>query len=311
MNRRLPNLSPDTSPLSLIELIYSTPVRDVMTRNPMTVARRVAMREAQDLMKVNGFSGLPVAEDGRLFGIVSIHDLILTMQADRMDADVGSLMTTNVVTLEEAMPLSMAISYFSKYPFGRFPVLNAQQRLSGIITVRDINVTLLNRLMLDVAKFESMLDGDIKPGLETTRVFHIRRHDFENGGKASTSIKQHLQDHGVKREIIKRVAIASYELEINLTVHSIGGTVSYRIGSDTVEILVQDRGPGIDDVDMALTEGYTTAEDWIKSLGFGAGLGLPNAKRVSDEFYIHSQVGVGTTVKAVIQLNPDKKEASL
>jgi len=301
---RLPDLSPENSPLSLVELIYSTPIREVMSSDLITVDRHATMRSVQVLMRDNGISGIPVAEHGRLFGIVSIHDLIGAMQVSRMDAAVDGLMTTNVVTLEEEMPLSMAISYFTKYSYGRFPVLNARQGLAGIITVRDINVTLINRLMQEVTRFESMMDSDITPGLEITRVFHTRRHDFEHGGRASTTIKRHLTEHHVDRRLIKKVAIASYELEMNQVVHSIGGTVSYKITTEAVEILVQDRGPGIENVENALMEGFTTADDWIKSLGFGAGLGLPNAKRVSDEFYIHSQPGVGTTVKAVIYLTP-------
>ncbi len=302
MNQRLPDLSLENSPLSLIELIYSTPVREVMTADPVTVRRDATMRMAQELMRDNSISGIPVVEDGRLFGIVSIHDLILTMQSEQLDTAVDRLMTRKVVTLEEAMPLSMAISYFSQYPFGRFPVLNASQRLTGIITVRDINVLLINRLMREVTRIESLLDTNVTPGLELTRVFQTRRHDFEQGGKASSSIKQHLTEHHVSRALIKRVAIASYELEMNQVVHSIGGTMSFKITPEAVEILAQDRGPGMADVDLALTEGYTTADDWIKSLGFGAGLGLPNARRVADAFFIHSKAGVGTTVKAVIRL---------
>lgn len=300
---RLPDLSPENSPLALVELIYATPIRDVMSKEPITVTRRDTMRTAQNLMRTNGITGLPVAENKRLFGIVSIHDLISAMQVEQMDTAVERLMSTKVITLEDEMPLSMAISYFSKYPYGRFPVLNARQELSGIITVRDINVALINRLMQDVTRFESMMEADITPGLELTRVFHTRRHDFEHGGQASTAIRKHLSEHHIDRRLIKRVAIASYELEMNQVVHSIGGTTSYKITPQRVEILVQDRGPGIEDVEKALTEGFTTANDWIKSLGFGAGLGLPNAKRVSDEFYIHSKLGVGTTVKAVIHLD--------
>jgi len=307
---RLPDLSIEKSPLALVELIYSTPIRNVMTSQLITVERTASMRTAQQFMRDNGISGIPVAEQGRLYGIVSIHDLIGAMQVEEMDTSVAKLMTTNVITLEDEMPLSMAISYFSKYSFGRFPVLNANQELAGIITVRDINITLINRLMQDVTRFESMMDADITPGIEVTRVFHTRQHDFEHGGKASTAIKKHLTEHNVERRIIKNIAIASYELEMNQVVHSIGGTISYRITTDSVEILVQDRGPGITDVNSALAEGFTTADDWIKSLGFGAGLGLPNAKRVSDEFYIHSQPGVGTTVKSVIYLTPrdDKQD---
>lgn len=305
---RLPDLSLEKSPLSLVELIYSTPIRQVMSSNPITVTRQATMHDVQKLMRDNGISGLPVAEHGRLFGIVSIHDLIAAMQIGKLDAAVEEMMTTNVVSLEAEMPLSMGISYFSKYSYGRFPVLNARQELVGIITVRDINLTLINRLMQEVTRYESMMDADITPGLAITRVFHIRRHDFENGGRASTAIKKHLTDHNVNRRLIKKVAIASYELEMNQVVHSIGGTISYKITPESVEILVQDRGPGIENVENALLEGFTTADDWIKSLGFGAGLGLPNAKRVSDEFYIHSKLGVGTTAKSVIYLTPPSAE---
>lgn len=299
---RLPDLTPENSPLSLVELIYSTRIRDVMTRELITIDRHDTMRTAQERMRDNGITGLPVVEGQRLFGIISIHDLISAMQIEQMDSSVARMMTTRVITLEAEMPLSMAISYFSKYPYGRFPVLNARQELAGIITVRDINVTLINRLLQEVSRFESLMEADVTPGLELTQVFQTRRHDFEHGGHASTTIKKHLSEHHVDRRLIKKVAIASYELEMNQVVHSTGGTISYRISPERVEILVQDRGPGIADVEAALTEGFTTADDWIKSLGFGAGLGLPNAKRVSDEFYIHSKLGVGTTVKAVIYL---------
>ncbi|MFU8780709.1 MAG: CBS domain-containing protein [Kiritimatiellia bacterium] len=307
---RLPDISPETSPLTLVELIYSTAIRDVMTPDPISVACDTSMSTVQNIMRERGISGLPVAEDGRLFGIVSIHDLIEILQQGKLETPVSACMTERVVTLEDEMPLSLAISAFSKYPFGRFPVLNAAQRLTGIITVRDINVTLVTRLMQQVSKFESMLDSEITPGIALNRVFHTRRHDFEHGGKASTTIKKHLVEHHVNRALVKRVAIASYELEMNQVVHSIGGTISYRITPEAVEILVQDRGPGIENVEQALQEGYTTADDWIKSLGFGAGLGLPNAKRVSDIFFIHSEPGVGTTVKAVIHLqeNNTKEE---
>lgn len=301
---RLPDLTPENSPLSLVELIYSTRIRDVMTRELITIDRHDTMRTAQERMRDNGITGLPVVEGKRLFGIVSIHDLISAMQIEQLDSSVARMMTTRVITLEAEMPLSMAISYFSKYPYGRFPVLNARQELAGIITVRDINVTLINRLLQEVSRFESLMETDVTPGLELTQVFQTRRHDFEHGGHASTTIKKHLSEHHVDRRLIKKVAIASYELEMNQVVHSIGGTISYRISPERVEILVQDRGPGIADVEAALTEGFTTADDWIKSLGFGAGLGLPNAKRVSDEFYIHSKLGVGTTAKAVIYLAP-------
>ena len=105
-----------------------------------------------------------------------------------------------------------------------------------------------------------------------------------------------LQKRGIDPKIIRRVAIAAYELEMNLVVHSDGGTLTFRADEGEVQLIAKDQGPGIANVDLAMQEGWTTANDWVKSLGFGAGMGLPNAKRVSDEFHIASELGKGTTV---------------
>jgi len=95
--------------------------------------------------------------------------------------------------------------------------------------------------------------------------------------------------------------VASYELELNQVIHSKGGVMILRVFNDTIEVIAQDEGPGIADVDQAMQEGYSTANEWVRSLGFGAGMGLPNVKRVSDEFSIQSELGKGTTVRAVIR----------
>ena len=131
------------------------------------------------------------------------------------------------------------------------------------------------------------------------------RYDFENAGKASTEIKKALKQRNIDRKIIRRIAVASYELEINQVVHSLGGRMTFKINPDSVMIEAADRGPGIENLEEALTEGYSTANDWIRSLGFGAGMGLPNIKRVSDEFNIESIPGKGTTVKTLIYTHPE------
>ncbi|MFP4442948.1 MAG: ATP-binding protein, partial [Spirochaetia bacterium] len=98
-----------------------------------------------------------------------------------------------------------------------------------------------------------------------------------------------------------RTSVAAYELEMNITVHSLGGTITFVVENDEISITAADRGPGIPDVELALQEGYTTANEWIRSLGFGAGMGLPNVKRVSDEFSITAGTG-GTTVISKIKI---------
>jgi anti-sigma regulatory factor (Ser/Thr protein kinase) len=136
--------------------------------------------------------------------------------------------------------------------------------------------------------------------------FATVRYDFELAGRASTEIKKALKQRNIDPKIIRRIAIASYELEINQVVHSNGGTISCSIQPDRVVIVAADTGPGIADVNLALQEGWSTANEWIRSLGFGAGMGLANTKRVSDEFQIHSELGVGTTVRSVVFLSSPK-----
>ncbi len=307
--KQIPTLDPEQSPLMVLDLIYSSSIRDVMNGEVVTASRDTSMRDIQQLMRDNGITGVPIAEAGRLFGIVSIDDIIRALDTDQIDQPASTHMSTNVVTLEAEMPLSIALSFFNKYHYGRFPVLDAKNHLCGILTTRDINLTLIESLMQEVNRLESEVVSEERPeGLELARVYHTRQHDFERGGKASTEIKQHLVAHGIQRKVIKKVAIASYELEINQVAHSLGGTMSYHVYPDRVEILAQDRGPGIPDVDQAMESGYTTASEWIKSLGFGAGLGLPNVQRVSDEFFIHSTIDIGTTVKSVVFLHPTPPE---
>jgi anti-sigma regulatory factor (Ser/Thr protein kinase) len=124
--------------------------------------------------------------------------------------------------------------------------------------------------------------------------------DFSRAGNISARFKKTLAEKGCPPAIARRVAVASYELELNQVIHSSGGIMRLRVFEDTIEILAQDEGPGIPDVDLAMREGYSTANEWVRSLGFGAGMGLPNVKRVADEFSIESSPGKGTTVRALI-----------
>jgi anti-sigma regulatory factor (Ser/Thr protein kinase) len=111
-----------------------------------------------------------------------------------------------------------------------------------------------------------------------------------------------LQEKKFATKVIRRIAVAAYELEINLCVHSDGGVLSWQVSSGRAEVIARDAGPGIEDVEWACRDGTSTANEWIRSLGFGAGMGLVNVRRVSDEFEITSKKGSGTTVKAVIYI---------
>lgn len=120
--------------------------------------------------------------------------------------------------------------------------------------------------------------------------------DFTRAGEASGSVKRTLKDLGFSPEMVRKVVIALYEAEINLVIHAGGGEIDVEISPEGVSMVLTDKGPGIPDVEMAMKEGYSTAPDNVRSLGFGAGMGLPNIKKYTDEMKIDSVVGEGTTM---------------
>ena len=127
--------------------------------------------------------------------------------------------------------------------------------------------------------------------------------DFKAAGEASSDVKNKLKGMGFPPDIVRRVAIAMYEGEINMVIHANGGEITVDITMDEIIIVLKDVGPGIKDIDKAMEAGYSTASDHIRSLGFGAGMGLPNMKKCSDEMKIDTKIGVGTTVTLVIKLH--------
>ncbi|MDZ4198774.1 MAG: CBS domain-containing protein [Kiritimatiellia bacterium] len=296
----------EQSPLVILDLLFKLKIKDVMTSRLITATRRDTLRTVQRLMKENSITGVPVAEDGRIFGIVSMDDIINALEGGYIDDPVEQRMSRKVVVLEEDMPLSFGTSYFDKYKFGRFPVLNRENRLVGILSSRDVSASLLLELFKEYRRLEQQIQTPPPADFDHIRLqFKVRRHDFENAGKVSYEIKRILTAQQVDPQIIRRAAIAGYEMEMNQIVHSTGGVMTCSIDSRKVEITARDLGPGIEDVDAALSEGFTTANDWIKSLGFGAGMGLPNIRRVANQFDIQSKLGSGTTVRATILLqNP-------
>lgn len=126
--------------------------------------------------------------------------------------------------------------------------------------------------------------------------FDVDGDDFTSAGQASVGVKKNLRQLGISPEIIRRVSIAMYEGEINMVIHAGGGTADITVSETDIEIVLKDTGPGIKNIDEAMQEGFSTAPDNIRSLGFGAGMGLPNMKRYTDYMDIKSKVGVGTTI---------------
>ena len=126
--------------------------------------------------------------------------------------------------------------------------------------------------------------------------FDVEGDDFTSAGQASVQVKKNLRQLGFDAEIIRRASIAMYEGEINMVIHAGGGTAEVSVCEDFIEIVLDDHGPGIKDIEQAMQAGYSTASDTIRSLGFGAGMGLPNMKKNSDYMDISSTIGVGTRI---------------
>lgn len=140
--------------------------------------------------------------------------------------------------------------------------------------------------MNEAVKFHFVVDGE----------------DFTSAGQASVQVKKSLRQLGILPEIIRKVSIAMYEGEINMVIHAGGGEADVLIFEDRIEIHLSDRGPGIADIDLAMQEGFSTAPDNIRTLGFGAGMGLPNMKRYTDSMQIDSALGEGTRIVMTVKL---------
>ncbi|MCI9104849.1 MAG: anti-sigma regulatory factor [Lachnospiraceae bacterium] len=132
--------------------------------------------------------------------------------------------------------------------------------------------------------------------------YDISPDDFTRAGEASSDVKGKLKQLGVSPEAIRKVAIAMYEGEINMVIHANGGEITVEITPVDIKMVLADVGPGIPDVEQAMKAGYSTAPDEVRSLGFGAGMGLPNMKKYTDDMAIETKLGVGTTITMIVKM---------
>ena len=135
-----------------------------------------------------------------------------------------------------------------------------------------------------------------------TLTYQVEGGDLTHAGEASSGVKQSLRKLGLDPAVIRRVSVCMYEGEINMVIHANGGTARVDVGLDDITITLSDVGPGIPDIEKAMQAGFTTAADSVRDLGFGAGMGLPNMKKYSDEMTVESVIGVGTTVTMVVRI---------
>jgi CBS domain-containing protein/anti-sigma regulatory factor (Ser/Thr protein kinase) len=298
------------------EIFYELRVKEVMTPNVITVTPQQSMGNLEALLRVHRISGAPVIADGTLVGIVSLQDLIKALQAGHIEQPVSAWMTRQVEVLYTHEKVISAIQKLEKTGYGRFPVVDhGTGQLVGILTQGDIIKGTLKELDIHYRRREQehspvrhFFEDVVSENTSITLHYTVKALDFGHGGQASSQFKRSLQNLGISSHVLRRAAIATYEAETNLMLHATdGGEIVANIRPDKIRIDFIDRGPGIPDVEQAMQPGFSTAPEWIREMGFGAGMGLSNIKNCADEMSLESEIGKGTHLRVLFRLDRTSK----
>jgi len=297
-----------------VDIFRDLTAADIMTRNPVTLTPDKKVARAKEMMKIKKISGIPIVDhDHILVGIISIEDIIKSLEYGRINDPLEKVMTRNVVTLSPDENLPVIVDKFSTFKLGRFPVVDKKGRLRGIIAREDILHGILekfNLIYIHDTKRNTKLDQEFSliTG-ERLRVdeaefhYNIDNSDITAAGTGAALLKQFLKKKGIDHEIARRVGIATYEAETNVVIHSCSkGDIYCFLKQDRIIVRVTDAGIGIEDLDKAMTEGFSTASDYVREFGFGAGMGIPNMNRFADKLVILSEKNGGTQVEIVFYL---------
>ncbi|HTG00671.1 MAG TPA: CBS domain-containing protein [Nitrospirota bacterium] len=287
------------------EMVYELTVGEVMSTSVFTVGPDQTMAELRLFLKSHKISGTPVVEKGKIVGMISIEDLINALNDNSTDALIRTRMTTDVDCMSVDDPLVHAISKLSR--FGRYPVLNGDGVLVGILTKGNVVEGLLKKLEIEYQRTESkttithqrpvmrrFFEDVYADEISFTFKYKVAGHTLKEAGKAASELKRALKLLGVCPPVLRRIGVATYEAEINMASYTNGGEIRATIEKWGIKVEAIDHGPGIEDVERAMQPGYSTAPDWVRELGFGAGMGLPNIKKCADEMNMQSSVPEGT-----------------
>lgn len=288
-------------------------VAQVMTSQIVTVKPTTSLLELKEIMRIRRISGVPVVNDaGTLVGIISIEDLVRAFEQGAINATVGERMSQSLITVFDTDTVYNAGQKFTQTGVGRMPVINQQGRLVGVLTKGDLTRGLLHEVEAETQDEEicryraSHIFRDVLSDATSLLLrYNVPPRDFTHGGNASSKIKRALTRLGADPQIVRRAAIASYEAEMNLIIHTDhGGVITAEVDASQLKLTVQDDGPGIADVRRALEEqGYTTTPPEIRAMGFGGGLGLKNIRKCSDQFHLESNPARGTKLEITILLH--------
>jgi CBS domain-containing protein/anti-sigma regulatory factor (Ser/Thr protein kinase) len=291
------------------QLAYELRIENAMSRDIITVGPDDVIRDVRHLLKDNRISGLPVVKDDMLVGIISIENFIKCITGGGTDIRVKDNMTSDVVSVYANEPLINGIRKLEQLGYGRFPVLEPETgNLVGILTKGDIVRCLLRKLETDYQEEEifKYKPSQVFEDLKSDRTSIVFRYEVQGGnyrgaGEQSGHLKANLVKLGIHPKITRRVAIASCEAEMNIVLFTDGGDLVANVEATEIRVNAIDQGPGIPDIERAMHPGFSTAPDWVREMGFGAGMGLPNIQECADTMSIDSKVGKGTNLEFVVE----------
>ncbi len=289
------------------EMVYEVTVGETMASKMVAVSPDQTMAEFRAILRDNHISGTPVVEDGKLVGMISIEDLINALTENAIDAPVRERMSRKLECLYSDELLVHCIAKFSRLGYRRYPVLNRNNELVGIITKGSIVEGLLNKLEHEYEQHEAVVhqiharptirqffDDASADEISVSFKYNVAGQTLKEAGKAASDLKNALKKLGVCPPLLRRIGVATYEAEINLASYTQGGEIRAQFEKWGILVEAVDNGPGIPDVERAMQPGFSTAPDWVRELGFGAGMGLVNMKKCADVMELTSTVPDGT-----------------
>jgi anti-sigma regulatory factor (Ser/Thr protein kinase)/predicted transcriptional regulator len=281
-----------------------------MTKPPIIVTEETRVQQAKDIMRVKMISGMPVINRNlSLRGIISIEDIIKVFEKGKLNDPVGKWMTKNTFYLNKDDTIMKFLELNEKRKFGRYPVVNNDMRVVGVVTKLDILEWLFKKLgyiyVHDKIRFDTLnknyISSITEENTDTNTLDYklkINYNNVEMIGLGATKLKKFLTDKNIDKDLVRRISIAAYEAEANVVIHSESeGNIFCWIKDDHIKLVIEDFGKGIEDLELAFKEGFSTAQEHVREKGFGAGMGIPNMKRFSDRMTLISSSNKGVKLE--------------
>ncbi len=301
------------------EFFQDLQAKNIMNSNVIVLKEEDTMTEARNIMKRKKISGIPIVDDTNcLINIVTMEDLLKALEGGQLSKKIKDFGRKTVQSLQEFDHFDKIVEYITTYSFGRYPVVDIHNKVIGIITKQDLLfgvVAKLSTLYLHDERTREALDSPlsilIQNQIDKTKpnfLYIINGQDINAAGEGSALLKTYLTQKKLDEKLVRKICISTYEAEVNVVIHGEGnGRIAVSITDDSVVVFVEDNGPGIEDIEKAMRPGFSTASEHIRTLGFGAGMGLPNIKRFTDKLVITSEKNQGVKVEMLFWLKQETK----